>query len=467
MRAGVTSGLLALGMAAALAFAAAPAQAGAGVVGGDGVGDPFFPQAGNGGYDAERYDLRLRYSPRTDKLRARARIEATAVTGGGALGRFNLDYRGPRIKRLRVNGAAADFARDGQELVITPDAPPADGAGFEVVVRYAGKPRQATDPDGSKSGWTKTRDGAIALGEPQGSPSWFPCNDHPTDKASFRITITTPRPALGISNGLLVDRKRRGRKVTTVWEEDGPMATYLALVAIGKFRLDRGNLAGHPYVAAADRTLRPKALRNLRQRSRRAHGLLEDVAGAYPFEATGGVIDPSDLGYALETQGRPYYPEPPSLDLVVHELGHQWYGNSVSPARWDEIWLNEGFATYLEWLYTERHGGTSAAQRFDQLYADHGAGDDTFWNPPPADVPGPEQLFDRTVYVRGAMALQVLRELVGEENFFEILREWATENAGGNVTTADFRAKITQVNGGVPVLFEDWITDPGKPAPPP
>jgi aminopeptidase N len=431
------------------------------------VGDPFFPQSGNTGYQVDHYDLRLRYSPRTDKLRARARIEATVDTGGAPLGRFNLDYRGPRIKALRVDGAKAGYRRAGQELKITPDSPLSDGAGFVVVVRYAGKPKQVTDPDGSKEGWTKTSDGAIALGEPRGSPTWFPCNDHPTDKASFRIAITTPRPAFGISNGLLVDQSRRGRRKTTVWVENGPMATYLALVAIGRFRIDRGREAGHRFLYAADSTLPARAIRRLRQRSRRAHGMLEDVAGAYPFAATGGVIDPSDLGYALETQGRPYYPGPPSQDLVVHELGHQWYGNSVSPALWEEIWLNEGFATYMEWLYAERHGGPSAAEKFDQLYADHGEGDSAFWNPPPAEVPGPEQLFDLTVYNRGAMALQVLRELVGDDDFFEILEEWATDNAGGNVTTDDFRAKITQVHGGVPVLFEDWITDQGRPDPPP
>lgn len=453
----------------ALVLLAAPAPAGVpSVSGDDGVGDPFFPQSGNGGYEVDHYDLRLRYSPRTDKLRARARIEATVDTGGAPLGRFNLDFRGPRIKALRVGGATADYHRDGQELEITPDSPLADGDGFIVVVRYAGKPRRVTDPDGSKSGWTKTTDGAIALGEPRGSPSWFPCNDHPTDKASFRIAIKTPRPALGISNGLLVNRRRSGRKTTTVWEEDGPMATYLALVAIGRFELDRGRVAGHPYLGAADSSLSGKALRRLRQRSRRAHRLLEDVAGGYPFEATGGVIDPSDLGYALETQGRPYYPSSPSLDLVVHELGHQWYGNSVSPALWEEIWLNEGFATYMEWLYAERHGGPSAAQKFDQLYASHGTGDSAFWNPPPAEVPGPEQLFDGTIYDRGAMALQVLREEIDNDpDFFEILEEWATENEGGDVTTDDFRAKITQVHGGVPVLFEEWITQPGKPDPPP
>ena len=442
------------------------------VDGPDGVGDPFFPQSGNGYYQVEHYDLRLNYNPTSEFLRAAATIEAVADTPGASgppLGRFNLDYRGPAIKSVTVDGEKAARARRGQELSITPATPLGDGDGFTVEVRYAGEPKPVTDPDGSKDGWTVTEDGAVALGEPRGSPAWFPCNDHPTDKASYRIRITTSQNRVGISNGSLVKRERHGRRTTTVWEQPEPMASYLALVAIGFFDVDRGTLGGYRYLGAIDSS-DPRAaghLRRLRERSRRAHEFLPGVAGAYPFAATGGVVDPSALGYALETQGRPYYPGPPSQDLVVHELAHQWFGNSVSPAEWDEIWLNEGFATYMEWLYTEEHGARSAGRQFDDLYAAHGPEDDNFWSPPPAAVPGPELLFDGAVYVRGAMALQVLRERIGDQDFFRILLEWATENEGGAVTTDDFRAKIADVTGEpVPELFERWLTQPGKPPAP-
>ncbi len=468
VRAGVTGGLAAAIAIVALGLGSPSAGAGVEPIeGAGGVGDPFFPNAGNGGYQVASYDLRLRYSPRTERLRMRALIDASVDTGGPPLGRFNLDYRGPEVRAVKVDGAPAAFEHDRPELVITPAVPLADEAGFAVEVRYAGKPDQVVDPDGSSEGWTTTPDGALALGEPRGTPAWLPSNDHPTDKASFRIAITTPRPAIGISNGRLVDRRRTSRKVTTVWEEDGPMATYLALIAIGKFRVDRDRIGGDQYLAAVARELAPRQLRRLKARSRRAHAFLDDVAGPYPFAATGGVIDPAGLGYALETQGRPYYPGPPSQSLVVHELGHQWFGNSVSPATWDQIWLNEGFATYMEWLYAEDRGRETAAHRFDRLYADHGAGDDDFWNPPPAVVPGPEKMFDGTVYDRGAMALQVLRELVGDDDFFEILVEWATDHAGGAATTDDFRAKIAEVTGAaVPALFNAWLEDPGRPLAP-
>lgn len=435
------------------------------VVGAAGVGDPFFPRAGNGGYRVSAYDVRLRYRPGSGRLRATTLVRARVDAPGARLRRFNLDFRGPRVTRLRVNGRRAAFNRSGQELRITPPQPLADSARLRVRVSYAGRPRPVTDPDGSQEGWVRTPDGAVALGEPQGSPAWFPSNNHPTDKASFRVRVTTPRGRIGISNGKLVDRRRGRRTQTTVWRQDEPMATYLATMAIGRFELRRGRLAGTQYVAAAD-PRHAGSLGALRRRTGRAHRFMKAIGGGYPFAATGGIVDPSNVGYALETQARSYYPSPPSQSLVVHEVGHQWYGNSVSLSRWDEIWLNEGFATYLEWLQSERRGGRSANAVFEDLY-ETPASDTQFWNPPPGDPGSPAKLFDETIYVRGAMALHAIRRAFPGEGFFAMLKAWATDNRYGNVTIAEFEAHAESYAGvQLDGVFEEWLYAPGKPPPP-
>lgn len=449
-----------------LTIAAAPALAGTLFVGDEGVGDPYYPRMGNTGYEVESYNLKLQFK-RSGKIRARAALQAVADTGaGGDLAQFDLDFRGPQVTKVKVDGTKQpEFDRDGQELVVPVPDPIPDGEPFDVVVRYEGKPRQVKNPDGSRDGWTRTNDGAVALGEPQQTPSWIPVNDHPTDKATWRFRYTTPRKLIAISNGELVANERVGRHRSTEWVQPQPMASYLAMVAIGKFRIDQATVAGTPYLAAADRGIGAASLTLLRDRTEEAHEFLESVAGPYPFSTTGGLIDPATLGFAMESQTRSYYPSTPSLALVIHEVAHQWYGNSVSVKSWPDIWLNEGFATYMEWLYVEQQpGGESVAERLDRTYASKDS-DDPIWSPPPANPGGPKNLFAWSVYDRGALALQVLREEIGDEDFFELLAVWPQTYEGGNASTQDLYDLIEVITGSpTPELFEEWLYELGKPS---
>src|SRR5690606_5497189 len=267
----------------------------------------------------------------------------------------------------------------------------------------------------------------------------------------------------GISNGKLLARKGSRRTVTTRWHE-GHMAPHVALIAIGRYRVDRRG--GGRYVAVAKRSARAAVLRKLRKRTTRAIGFLRTVAGPYPADGRGGVIDYTRAGYALETQSRPYYPGPPSQALVVHEIAHQWFGNSVLPADWGEIWLNEGFATYMEWLQSERRGGRSAQQHFNRVYAQY-AGSSPFWKRPPGALTDSGQMFSAPVYCRGAMALHAVRKAIGDADFDELLARWASEFAGATATTADLRELAEQISGeDLGGLFDAWLLEPVKPPKP-
>jgi aminopeptidase N len=445
---------------AALLVAALPAAARADFTpGAKGLGDPFFPDAGNGGYDVASYDLSIDYTPDTNHLVGAATITATATQD---LSAFDLDFRHLRIDTLTVDGADANFARSGQELTVTPPAGIPNGSQFTVAVGYSGKPENAIDPDGSKDGWVPTDDGAFVASEPQGAPTWFPCNDYPTDKATFHIAITVPKDVKAISNGALVARQQDGTRVTWIYDEPQPMATYLATATVGRFKVEQGTAAGIRSLVAVDPRLAKDSDNTLRKQGEMLR-LWGRLFGDYPFSDTGAIVDfAPQVGYALETQTRPLFDNAADGATLAHELAHQWFGDSVSVASWPEMWLNEGFATWAEWRWAQHRGRVTLAERFARLKRQPES--DPLWSFPPAAIPAASQLFSTPVYARGAMALEALRERVGTPTFLLILRTWAAEHRYGNVTTQEFIAHAETVSGKpVGDLLHRWLFEPGKP----
>lgn len=424
-----------------------------------GLGDPFFPGTGNRGYDVLRYDVALAYSPGSGKLRARARIVATA---SARLRRFSLDLDGLRVSAVTVDGSPARFSRGADKLTVVPARAVAAGASFHVLVRYRGRPQRVTDPDGSSEGWIRTEDGAVALGEPTGTASWLPCNNTPTDKAAFRFEITVPGPLKGVANGRLLGVRRDGGRSTFVWGAPEPMAPYLAMIAIGRGRLDRSRIAGISAWTLVD----PRLAAGARPALRRLPAIVRFLSrsfGPYPFDAIGSVVDLAPVDYALETQTRPIYTSAPGSAGMVHEMAHQWFGDSVGLTRWPEIWLNEGFATWAEWYYAERSGGKPAARTFARLYRTP-ASDSGFWNPPPGRLGSVRNLFANSLYLRGAMAVQALRTEIGTDPLLEILRRWTTDHRFATATIPDFIALAEEVSGmQLDQLFDDWLYRRGKP----
>ncbi|HEY6749665.1 MAG TPA: M1 family metallopeptidase [Mycobacteriales bacterium] len=428
--------------------------------GAPGAGDPYFPQQGNGGYDVATYGLDLRYTPATRRLDGRAAILATATQ---ALSRFDLDLRGFTVRSVTVNGRPAAFSRAGQELRITPSHALRRGRPFLVTVAYGGVPAVITDPDESIEGFVPTDDGAFVVGEPQGAPGWFPANDTVNDKATYTVRMTVPAGITAVGNGRLVSQRTAGGRSTFVWHESRPMATYLATITLGKFQVHRAR-AGHiPVYVALDPREAAKA-KPVTDRIPEIIAWEQSVFGPYPFETVGAIVDRApDVGYALESQTKPNFDSAPDIATLVHELAHQWYGDSVSITRWKDIWLNEGFATYAEWLWSAHTGGRTPQQLFDALYRTP-ASDDDLWTPPAGDPGGPANLFGTPSYDRGAMTLQVLRNRIGDRAFFTVLKAWASRHRYGNATTAQFIALAERVSHrDLDGLFDAWLYTAGKP----
>jgi aminopeptidase N len=477
-RATVFIGKLGLALAVtatALVAVAPPVSAERYVAGSAGSGDPFFPQAGNGGYDVSHYSLEIDYDQPANLLSGSVVIRATATQN---LRSFNLDLRDLyTVSSVSVDGKSATFAQhDEQELTISPRPKLKTGRQFSVKVVYSGEPQPITDPDESIEGWVPTDDGAFVVNEPQGSPGWFPVNDTPRDKATYDFTISVPAGKEVIGNGELVsDPVTAGGRTTWRWAEGNPMASYLATVTNGEFLTHFYTANGLPFYDAVDPNTRrlstdppnPTLAFQRLDPEPEIVSFFSSLYGPYPFGSSGGIIDwAPDVGYALESQTRPNYDRIPSATTVVHELAHMWFGDAVTLAVWPDIWLNEGFATWSEWIYDEMHGGPTAQENFDELYAV--PEDDPFfeelWFPAPAALEDPSQLFHTPVYDRGAMTLQALREKVGNQTFFEILRAWYTQNKYGSVTTSDFIALAEQISGqDLDDFFQVWLYEEGRP----
>jgi aminopeptidase N len=431
-----------------------------------GIGDPYFPKDGNGGIDVLSYDVHDRYRFGSGRLSGWTRIELRATE---ELSGFNLDFLLP-VTSVKVDGHAVDFDQDVyHELSI--DAPVDEDETIGLVVRYAGEPREYSF-DG-ESNWLANDHEVVAMNQPHMAPWWFPANDHPLDRADITVTITAPRTKRVISNGHLRERTVRRGLATTTWSADEPMVPYLAFFAAGSFEIAKGIKNGHKWYVGVSKKLEPATRRHampLLKRSAQIVSWLEGALGAdYPFSATGGVATSLQPGFALENQTRPTY-EVRSLNVptVVHELAHQWFGDSVAVEQWSDIWLNEGAATFFEAYYEEDHDGPTADQWLRTQYGIPGSS--SFWSnevadPCPSHTDCVSDIFAGFVYLRGGMTFQALRNVIGETDYWTLLNRWVTENEGGNGATAAFEALAEDVSGqDLDDFFDAWLHSTEKPA---
>ena len=425
-------------------------------------GDSYTPTHGNGGYGVDRYELDLGYRMATNRLTGVATIHATSTQ---ELARFSLDISRLRISKVRVVGQRGTrFTQTAGKVAITPATPIGAGEPFTVVIEYAGTPQPLASRWGAV-GWEELDDGVLVAAQPSGAPTWFPCNDAVGDKATYSISISTEQAYTVVCNGVLAERTVSGGRAHWRYEQAEPTATYLATVQIGRYVRDELSWDGVPAVRAYPREIEAGVRADLSLVGDMM-AYFQSAFGPYPFASYTIVVTPDVLEIPLEAQslaifGSNHADGTNSAErLIAHELAHQWFGNSVGLAAWKHIWLNEGFACYAEWLWSEHRGGPSAdalARDFRRLVAAQ-----------PRDIvvgdPGPALMFDDRIYKRGALTLHALRGALGDPQFFALLRAWTAERRGGVATTEDFRALASAFSTEpLDALFDAWLFSPAVP----
>ncbi len=432
-----------------------------------GIGDPYFPLMGNSGYDVLHYNIDLDVALAQQMVRAVVTIDLQALA---TLEQFHLDFSGPKIDALEVNGTPAAFERRASELIVMPVQPIRNAETAQVRVRYTGR-FQADQRSSFGGGWQHYPTGVFVASQPDGSATWFPSNDHPLDKATFTFTIRVPAGNLAAANGVLIDTRHEPNATTYVWHMAQPMATYLATVNITDFVVvDGQSPSGVPIRNYFPTELAPR-LEELFAVQAAMLDFYESLIGPYPFDVYGAVVARASFPFALETQTLSLFPRdiarlplPTVNDIIAHEMVHQWFGNSVSVQHWRDIWLNEGFATYFAALWVEHTDGPAAFQRLmENYYAMISQPGDQQREVRIGD-PGAEQLFHGLVYIRGAWTLHALRQLLGDEVFFRAIREYYQRYAYGNASIADFIASVQATSGrDLGAFFQQWLYETRTP----
>jgi len=359
-----------------------------------------------------------------------------------------------------VNGKhAAHFSCRGGKLRIRLASKLATGAALSIVVRYGGSPKPLRSLWGDV-GFEELSDGVLVAGQPNGAASWFPCNDHPSAKAAFRIQISTESRYRVVANGRLVSRRVRASQTVWTYEQPEPTSTYLVTLQIGRYEMARLARTPVSIQAALPERLRRDFDHDF-ARQPEMMKLFVELFGPYPLASGYTVVVTDDpLEIPLEAQGISIFGAnhcdgtQASERLIAHELAHQWFGNSVTARWWRDIWLHEGFACYAEWLWSEHSGGPSA----DELARCH----HEQLREEPQDLlladPGPRDMFDDRVYKRGALTLHALRGRLGDDKFFALLKDWTTRHRHGTVVTDDFTGLAANYSGeSLRPLWDMWL----------
>ncbi|GHH26880.1 zinc metalloprotease [Streptomyces lanatus] len=438
-----------------------------------GIGDRLYPHLGNPGYDVASYDLSFTYPGKNDKpLQAVTTIDAWTTED---LDRVNLDFAHGKVESVVVDGEPAAFSSAGEDLVVTPSEALPEGTWTRITVRHTSDPVYGEKREG---GWVRTTDGLAMANQADAAHVVFPCNDHPSDKALFTIRVTAPNGYTAVANGLPTGVDRAGRSTTWTYRTRHPMATELAQVSIGRsevvHRKGPHGLPVRDVVAREDR----ERLEPWLKKTPGHLAWMEKKVGRYPFETYGLLMAHASTGFELETQTlslferelftQTAFPKWYVESIMVHELAHQWFGDSVSPRTWSDLWLSEGHATWYEALYAAETADRPMEARMKAAYS---ASDR--WRAaggPPAAPKAPAAgkkngIFRPNVYDGAALILYALRQEIGRQAFERLERLWVSRHQDGVASTADFVALAEEVSGrDLDGFLHAWLY--GKKTPP-
>jgi aminopeptidase N len=457
---------------------AAPASAVAASPGDAGIGDRLFPTLGNGGYDVLHYDLDLRYATDdpTQALDGTVTITARATQ---SLSRFDLDFSGGGITAVSVNGRPAAWSHDDEELVITPSRALRNHARFVVRVAHFTATPTEPDPDDFLSvGFFTTPDGSATSPQPNNAHQIFPSNDHPSDKATYSFAFDVPEGTDAFANGVLTGHRDRGDRTLWTYRERDPLATELVQMAVGHFDVTtRGRHRGIPIRDVTAPSLTEQLDPDLARETDHLDWM-EARVGRYPFDVYGSFVVDAELGFALETQTLSLYDRTWFLDApidvwdptMLHELSHMWFGDSVSPRRWSDLWINEGHASWYEFIYAEENGfleGDTENYPDENGYADfedlmravYAHGDQ--WRADEGPVARPlsaDTLFGFNQYHGGALVLYALRQKVGEATLERIDRAWLRRYRDRSAGTDQYIALASRVaHRNLTGFLRNWL----------
>ncbi|MEF9874861.1 MULTISPECIES: M1 family metallopeptidase [Micrococcaceae] len=396
--------------------------------------DEYTKHHGSPTYTVEHYDLSLVIKLASNLLDGRAMLRIRAVED---INEVALNLSGLKIIKATCQGRKVPVAKKHHRMVVSLPAVVKAGERVELNLRYAGSP-QAENGLWGELGWEELTDGILVSGQPVGASTWYPCNDHPSHKSSYRFEISADAGYRVVANGQLVDHRRSASRETWVYEQREPMASYLATVQIGRYSQIPFDEGGHLVAYSVPGTEVP--VRGAFAKQTAMAELFERKFGPYPFESYKIVVVDDELEIPLEAQGLSIFGKNhlslqwEAQRLIAHEFAHQWFGNSLTPGRWKDIWLNEGFACFSEWVYSEEAQVMALDERARHAWAmleglpqDFMVGD-----------PGPQDMFDDRVYKRGALALYALMRRLGETDFYTMLRQWTATHQHSTVSTQEF-----------------------------